>query len=117
MKHTEFQRGAIHAADLADQYNSSSSHPYRLGDCILAKMNIIGRVKPRINRKARPSERDAWQVGFAVALSEVHRRLLNGNDSTSTREVARVAGVTIKSARAAGVSDYDLRELKKAGVR
>jgi hypothetical protein len=116
MKRTEFQCGAIHAADIADQYNSSSSHPYRLGDCILAKMNI-SRAKPRINRKARPSERDAWQVGFAVALSEMHRRLLGGNDSTSTREVARVAGVTIKSARAAGVSNYDLRELKKAGVR
>jgi hypothetical protein len=113
----DFKRGAKAAADVAETYSSTSTHPYRLGDCILAKMNI-GRRKPRINKlNKRPrNERDSWLIGFAVALAEIHRRLLNGNDSTGVREVARDAGLTIKSARAAGVSAFDLRELKKAGI-
>jgi hypothetical protein len=59
---------------------------------------------------------DAWTAGFATALAEMHRRLLGGADSTGVCEVARNAGITIAIARKAGVSDYDLRELAKAGV-
>lgn len=35
-----FQRGAEAAASVADDYNRSTIHDYRLGDCILGKMNI-----------------------------------------------------------------------------
>ena len=116
VKHSEFQRGVRAAADIARSYDSTSTHPYRLDDCILAKLNV-GRRKPRKNPHVQRSERDAWLSGFAVALAEMHRRLLNGNDSTGVCEVARVAGLTLTSARAAGVSAFDLKELKKAGVR
>lgn len=60
--------------------------------------------------------RDAWSRGFATALAESHRLLLRGNDSTGVRKIARDAGLTLASARTAGVSDFDLRELKKAGI-
>lgn len=36
------------AAEIADDYNSSSTHPYMLGDCIMAKLNKLPR-KPRKN--------------------------------------------------------------------
>lgn len=110
-----FQSGAIAAADVADGYNSTSSHPYRLGDCILAKMNI-GKRKPRANASSIPRN-DRWMSGFAVALADMHRRLLHGNDSTSVCAVARAGGLTLKAARSAGVSSLDLKELKKAGIR
>jgi hypothetical protein len=112
----DFQRGVIAAADVAAAYDSTSTHPYRLGDCILAKLNV-GKRKPRRNRQVQPNKRDAWLSGFAVALAEMHRRLLNGNDSTSVCKIAEATGLTMKSARAAGVSVFDLKELKRAGVR
>lgn len=116
VKHSEFQRGVRAAADVARSYDSTSTHPYRLDDCILAKLNV-GRRKPRRNRHVQRSERDAWLSGFAVALAEMHRRLLGGNDSTSVCKVAQEAGLTLTSARAAGVSVFDLKEIKRAGVR
>lgn len=116
MKYSEFQRGARAAADVARSYNSTSTHPYRLDDCILAKLNV-SRRKPRLNRKVQRNDRDVWLSGFAVALAEMHRRLVGGNDSTGVCEVARVSGLTLKSARAAGVSAFDLKELKRAGIK
>lgn len=103
------------ALDEVDRLRTTRDHS-RLDDCILAKLNIR-EGKPRINRKAKPSDRDAWQVGFATALAEMHRRLIGGADSKSVVAVARGAGVTIRSACAAGASAYDLKELKRAGVR
>jgi len=38
---TEYERGVRMAAEVADAYNSSSTHAYRLGDCILAKLNLL----------------------------------------------------------------------------
>jgi len=115
-KQSEFQRGICVAADVARSFDSTSTHPYRLGDCILAKLNVSKR-KPRRNRQVQRNERDAWLSGFAVALAEMHRRLFGGNDSTGVCEVARSAGLTLQSARASGVSAFDLKELKKAGIR
>lgn len=115
MKRTEFQRGAIAAASIAETYDGSSTHVYRLGDCILGKLNIR-KPKPRINRKAQRREQDAWIAGYAVALAEIHRQLLHGNNSSGICAAARDAGITLASARSAGVSAFDLRELKKAGV-
>lgn len=73
-------------------------------------------IRPRCTQQAQ-NERDAWLSGFAVALAEMHRRLCGGNDSTGVCEVARAAGLTIEAARTAGVSIFDLKELKKAGIR
>ena len=33
--------GALAAANLAGEYNASSSHPYDLTDCILGKLNLL----------------------------------------------------------------------------
>ena len=110
---SEFRRGIYAAAELAGSYNASSTHPYRLDDCILAKLNVR-RAKPRRNAQTQRSERESWMSGYAVALAEMHRRLA---DSTGVCEVALAAGLTLKAARAAGVSAFDLKDLKRAGVR
>jgi hypothetical protein len=55
--------------------------------------------------------------GAAVALAELHRLLLGGNDSSGVCSVARSIGLTIKVAKACGADPFDWRELKKAGVK
>lgn len=111
-----FTAGAKAAAGVAAGYNATSSHPYRIDDCILIKMNVKCGT-PRLNRAKQPRTDDTWLCGFATGLAEMHRRLIGGADSTGVCEVARNAGLTIARAKAAGVSSFDLRELKKAGVR
>ena len=54
-----------------------------------------------------------WLCGFSVGLAEVHRI---GKHSSSVVEAARGALLTLASARAAGVDEYDVQELQKAGV-
>jgi hypothetical protein len=49
IKAEAFSRGVRSAAEMADTYNRSSSHPYMLGDCILHKLNQTTRKKPRKN--------------------------------------------------------------------
>ena len=46
-----FEKGVKLAADIADDYNSSSIHPYMLGDCIMCKLNITGAKNPRKNSR------------------------------------------------------------------
>ncbi len=111
-----FRRGVAAAASVAADYDASSTHPYRLGDCILAKLNLREQ-KPRRNARKLQDPEGAWLAGFAVALAEMHRLLLHGNNSSGVCAVARDAGLTLAVARAAGVSTFDLKELRKAGVR
>lgn len=54
-----------------------------------------------------------WINGFAVALAQVHR---HGVRSAVICEAARGAGVSIASAHSAGVSSFDIEELKRAKV-
>ena len=52
MKTKDFIRGVKFAAECADQYNSSSTHRYRLGDCIMAKLNVLPKGKRvRLNKQ------------------------------------------------------------------
>jgi hypothetical protein len=44
-----YRYGILVAAELASEYDRSSIHPYRLGDCILGKLNLMKR-KPRKNK-------------------------------------------------------------------
>ncbi len=46
-----FRKGAECAAAIADDYNSSSLHAFRLGDCVLSKLNL-SRRKPRRNTRS-----------------------------------------------------------------
>lgn len=45
-----YRYGILVAAELASDYDGSSIHPYRLGDCILAKMNLLPKAKIRKNK-------------------------------------------------------------------
>lgn len=46
-----FKYGISVAAELASEYDTSSIHPYRLQDCILAKLNLLpkGRIRKNLN--------------------------------------------------------------------
>jgi hypothetical protein len=111
----EFVKGVKAAADVASAYDASSAHPYRLGDCIVAKLNV-GARKPRKNRKAIDLPEESWLQGAAVALAEMHRRLHGGNDSTGVRATAKNMGITIARCKEIGVMPFDWQELKRAGV-
>ncbi len=46
-----FEKGVKLAADIADDYNSYTSHKYMLGDCIKCKLNISDAPKsPKVNK-------------------------------------------------------------------
>lgn len=48
----DFKKGIKFAAECADAYNSSSTHRYRLGDCIMAKLNVLPKGKRvRLNKQ------------------------------------------------------------------
>jgi hypothetical protein len=109
----EFVRGVKAAADFADEYNGSTTHDYRLGDCITCRLNVVSRAKPRRNKQKLPTSEASFACGMALALAEMHRA--TGDDSNVV-EVAKAAGLTIAELRKAGVDGYDWRQLKKAGV-
>jgi DNA-binding CsgD family transcriptional regulator len=59
------------------------------------------------------NDKQNWINGFAVALAQVHR---HGGGSTVVCEAARAAGLTLAVAHDAGVSAFDISELKMARV-
>lgn len=113
MNSKEFKRGVEVAASFASEYDSSSTHAYRLEDCILAKFNLHPRKKPRANKRVLQHPDDAWMHGMSVALAEVHRK--NGS-SFVVCEVANEAGLTLAIAKKV-CDPYDWKELKRAGVK
>jgi hypothetical protein len=115
-KVSEYERGVRTAASLAGEYDRCSHHEYRLEDCILGKLNVGSRAKPRRNRYRAEDPADAWVRGFVLALAELHRSLVGGANGSDVRRIANDAGVTIEFAKKAKCLPYDLRELKRAGV-
>jgi hypothetical protein len=113
-----FKRGVKAAAGVVEMFTGSTTHPYRLDDVVLCKLNVVSRDKPRLNKKALEDPREvgdaAWVTGFALALAEVHRL---GAGSSAVCEVARDAGITLATVKECGADPYDWRELKKAGVK
>ena len=59
----------------------------------------------------------AWIRGFATALAEMHRLLVHGSNGSGVRDVARDACVTYDMIRQAGLTEYDLYELARAGIK
>lgn len=108
----DFKQGVLMAAAVADDYNGSSTHKHRLGDCIAMKLNVVKRKRPRLNKK-RIKDPSSMTRGMALALAEIYR---TSRDSSAVREVARAANLTIAEMKRAGVDPYDLRALKQAGI-
>ena len=109
----EFVLGALVAATHASSYDASTTHRYRLGDCVLAKMNLR-QAAPRRNQRRLDDPRDCWILGFAAALSEVVQ--FAGADPASIRRIAREAGLTLGELRRAGVLPGIISPLRRAGV-
>lgn len=112
MINKDYRAGAQEAASVADAYNGSTTHGHRLGDCILAKLNLR-KGKPRRNQKALKTPKQSFAAGMALALAEINRKF---DRPGMVLEVAKEAGLSLAELRAAGVAAYDLRELKKAGL-
>ncbi len=107
----DYRRGAIAAAEVADIYNASTMHDHRLGDCILAKLNLRRRNRQRID-----APEEAWVRGFAAGLVLMHGRLLHGADAEGVRAAARSANLGLVDFRRASVTASDLRALRRAGI-
>lgn len=60
-----YRYGILVAAELASQYDGSSIHPYRLEDCILAKLNLL---KGRLRKNKRAAQ-------FEVVLLRLEHRI------------------------------------------
>ena len=76
---------------------------------------IIGTHIRKTDHKAR--EENQWICGFGLALAEIHRLLIGGNNSSGVCEVARNAGLTLAKFKRAGLDNFDMKELRRAGVR
>lgn len=105
IKNSELRRGIEMAAGIADDYTSSSGHPYRLGDCVLWKLNATNR-KPRKNLHAN----DQWLRGYAAALAAIIRL----HDQVSVAKSALSGdGITLAKLKRAGVDQFDMEQLRK----
>ena len=112
----QFRRGALAAADVASTYDASTTHDHRLGDCILAKLNLRA-LQPRRNRNRLESPDHAFVRGLAAGVAEMHRQLIASGNSPVVQAIIRGAGLSLDDMREAGVPDFDLRRLRRAGVR
>lgn len=91
-----FQYGILMAAQLASEYDGSSIHPYRLGDCILAKLNLLD-GKPRKNKSSAKIEAVLLRLEHKVASLEGTMRFMTrktkhshkGMSCDSALEIAR----------------------------
>ena len=109
----DFKKGVLAAAAIASDYDGSTTHKFRLGDCIAMKLNVVDRIKPRRNKSCLQNPKDAWVCGFVTALAEMHRKYQN---SSSVVDTADDAGVTVTVARKSKANPYDIKELRSAGV-
>lgn len=107
-----YERGVKVAAELAGDYDSSSTHPYRLEDCILGKLNVPGApLDARRNKHAKKNNvDDSWDRGFGIALAEVNRRWAH---PTLVAAIVRDEGLTIAKFKKAGLAEFDLKQLRK----
>jgi|SRR5581483_624081 len=97
-----FEKGVSFAAEVADIYNSSTTHPYQLGDCIKAKLNLLDKKKVKRNRsKDRPIKKAQVDI-LQWCLAEVMRlpitdRTLELRDRVAARiELVQTGKVSAK---------------------
>jgi len=109
-----FRRGVLAAAAVADQYNSCTNLPYRLGDLVACKLNATSRQKPRKNRKRLEDPDLVLARGITTALVDVLRV---SHDANVVREVARAANLTAVLMKRAEVPAHDRLLLQRAGVK
>lgn len=80
-----FKQGAEAAAAVADEYNSLSLHDHRLGDCILAKLNLREEpVQPNEHRRGRVVTREALRQALEAAGYEIADRQATTIDRLSS---------------------------------
>lgn len=76
-----FRYGVCLAAELASEYDRSSTHPYRLGDCILAKMNLLKKGKIRKNKDGAKIEAALLRLEHKVSSLEGTMRFMTRKSS------------------------------------
>ena len=117
IKKSDFRRGVEAAAHYIDDFNSLTTHPYRLGDSVLCKLNATSRKEPRRNQKRLLDPRNEFIKGMALVLAEVGIAIRLGRASDAVLEVARAAGLTLSELESAGADPSQVREMKRAGLK
>ena len=83
-----YRYGILVAAELASTYDGSSLHPYKLGDCILGKLNLL-KGKPRKNENGAMIEAILLRLEHKVASLEGTMNLLTRNAKSRRSARAR----------------------------
>lgn len=102
----DWRAGVVAAAEVADKFNSVSTHRHRLGDCIAFKLNVRS-APPRINRR-RVIEDHAMIRGIVLGVAEMLRVC---HDQAAAESALRGAGITRKLAVRAGCEKTDLERI------
>ena len=111
-------RGARAAADVAASYNGDTTHPYRIDDCILAKLSIGG--PPRQNERASPGRVVAWHDtekhdGWSVCPADAEGLATDSEivDGLTEQQATKVAAA-MNGASRLGLTEEQARALNAA---
>jgi hypothetical protein len=115
----DFKRGVEAAAGVLELggFNAVTTHPFRLGDVILCKLNQTARKKPRRNKVRLEDPKDALVRGFAMGLAGMHAQLILAGHDEGLCRLAREMRLTLAEAKRVGVMEIDLARLRAAGVK
>lgn len=80
-----FQYGVYVAAELASEYDTSSTHPYRLMDCIMAKLNLLSKRQIRKNPNAQKINDAITSLERKVDSLEATMRFIVGMPKSKRR--------------------------------
>jgi len=80
-----YRYGILIAAELASEYDGSSIHPYKLRDCILAKLNLLPKSKMRKNKTKDRVETALLRLERKVASLEGTMRFMTRKSSDSSK--------------------------------
>jgi hypothetical protein len=76
-----YRYGILIAAEIASEYDGSSTHPYNLRDCILAKLNLLPKSKMRKNKTGAKIEAVLLRLEHKVASLEGTIRFMTRRSS------------------------------------
>lgn len=82
-----FRYGIYLASEVASEYDGSSTHPYRLGDCILAKMNLL--KKGRIRKNETGAKIEAVLLRLERKISSLEGTIRFMTVRTQGRKIAK----------------------------
>jgi hypothetical protein len=84
-----FRYGIFIAAELASQYDSSSSHPYKLQDCIMGKLNMLPKRKVRKNPNGRKIDEMIDRIEKQVSSIEATMKFMEMASKSDSERIKK----------------------------